>query len=71
MKRCRLSGGGGAAWDVEPEQCRLAVTVFLGAIVVTDDSKSEKKKNAHKKKQETKGRTKNCLEGKSVRYGYL
>ena len=27
-------GGGGFARDVEPEQCRLDGTVFLGAIVV-------------------------------------
>ena len=58
MKRRGSSGGGGATLDVEPEWCRLAGTVFLGAIVVNDGSKFEKK-NAHKKKQETKGRTKN------------
>ena len=57
MKRRGLSGGGGAAQDVEPEWCCLAGIVFLGAIVVTDGSESEKK-NAHKKKQETKCRTK-------------
>ena len=54
---------------MEPERCRLAGTVFFGAIKVIDGSKS--KKNAHKKKQETKGRTKNRLDGKSVRRGYL
>ena len=43
---------------MEPEWCRLVGTVFFGAIVVTDGLKFEKKKNAHKKKQETKGRTK-------------
>ena len=69
MNQRVLSGGGGATSDVEPERCRLAGTVFLGAIIVTDDSKSEK--NAHKKKQETKGRTKNCFEGANVRCGYL
>ena len=58
MKRRISSEGGGAARDVEPEWCRLAGAVFLGAIVVTDGSKFEKK-NAHKKKQETKGRSKN------------
>ena len=33
---------------MEPEQCLLAGTVFLGAIVVTNDSKYEKKME-HKK----------------------
>ena len=37
-----------------------AGTVFLGAIIFTDGSKSKKKKNAHKKKQEMKGIIK-CL----------
>ena len=64
MKRRRSSEGGGAAWDVEPEQCRLAGTTFFDAIVVTDGSKSEKKKSAHKKKQETKGCTKKTFGGK-------
>ena len=32
---------------MEPERCRLAGTVFFGAIKVIDGSKSEKK-NAHK-----------------------
>ena len=58
MKRRGSSEGGGATRDVESERCHLVGTVFLGAIVVTDSSKSEKK-NAHKKKQETKGCTKN------------
>ena len=44
MKRRGSSGGGGAAWDVEPERCRLARKIFLGAMVVMDDSKFEKKK---------------------------
>ena len=48
---------------MEPEQCRLAGTVFLGTIVVTNDSKSEKKKctqeetgdeGSHKKQVEGK-----------------
>ena len=43
---------------MEPERCCLVGTIFLGSIVVADSSKSEKK-NAHKKKQETKGLTKN------------
>ena len=43
MKRRGSFGGGGAAWDVESERCRLAKTVFLGAIVVTGGSKSKKK----------------------------
>ena len=62
MKQRGSSGGGGVARDVELEQCHLAGTLFLGAIVVTDGSKSEKKKKkkkAHKKKQETKGSHKN------------
>ena len=70
MKRRGSFGGGGAARDVEPERCRLARMVFLGAIIVIDGSKSEKK-NAHEKKNETKGRTKNCLEGTNVRRWYL
>ena len=53
---------------MERERCRLAGTVFLGAIIVTNGSKSEKK--AHKKKHETNGCTKNCLEGIIVRRGY-
>ena len=65
MKRRGSSGEGGASRDVEPEQCCLAGTVFLGSIVVTDGSKSVKK-NAHKKKQETKGRTKNGWREKMV-----
>ena len=63
MKRCGSSGGGGAAWDVEPERCLLAGTVFLGAIVVTDGSKSEKKKMAHKKNRRRWG-TQKWVEGK-------
>ena len=63
MNRCRSSGRGGVARDVELELCRLAGMVFLGTIIVIDGLKSEKKKNAQKKKQETKGCTKNCLEG--------
>ena len=43
MKRRGSSGGEGATRDVEPERCRLAGTVFLGTIIVTDGSKSEKK----------------------------
>ena len=39
---------------MKPERCRLARTVFLGAIKVTNSSKSEKK-NAHKKKHEMEG----------------
>ena len=70
MKWRASSEGGGAARDVEPERCRLAGMVFFGAIMVIDGSKS-KKKNAHKKKQEKKGRNKNLLEGKSVNRGYL
>ena len=34
MNRRRSSGGGGFARDVEPERCRLAGTIFLGARVV-------------------------------------
>ena len=70
MKGHGSSGGGGSTLDVEPKQCRLVGTVFLGSIIVTDGSKSEKK-NAHNKKQETKGHTKNCLEGTNVLRGYL
>ena len=44
MKRHRSSGVGGAARDVEPERCYLNGIIFLGVIVVTDSSKSEKKK---------------------------
>ena len=36
-------GGGGAAYDVEPEQCRLVGTVFLGAIAISVNLKYEKK----------------------------
>ena len=70
MKRCGSSEGGGAAWDAKPERCSLVAKVFLGAIVVTDGSKSEKK-NAHKKEQETKGRTKNRRGEKNSHRGYL
>ena len=70
MKWCGSSRGGGAAWDVESERCRLAGTVFLGAIVVTNGLKSEKK-NGTQEEQETMGRTKKRLERKSVRHGYL
>ena len=56
MKLHGSSIGGGVARDVEPAQCRLAGKVLLGSIVVIDGSKSEK--NEHKRKQETKGRTK-------------
>ena len=70
MKQRGLAGVGGAAQDVEPKRRRLAGTVFFGAIIVTDGSKSGKR-NAHKKKQKTKGRTKNCLEGTNVFRGYL
>ena len=55
---------------MEPDQCRLAGTVFLGAIVVTNGSKS-KKKNAHKKKQGTKACTKNRWKEKNGHRGYL
>ena len=48
---------------MESKWCLLAGIVFLGVIVVTDGSKSEKK-NAHKKKQETKGPTKNGMREK-------
>ena len=57
MKWRGSSGGGGVTRDVEPERCRLAGMVFLGAVVVTYGLKSEKK-NAHKKKQEINGRAK-------------
>ena len=70
MKRCRSTEGRGAARGVEPERCYLAGMVFLGTVIVIDGSKSEKK-NAHKKKEETNGRTKNCLEGTIFRHGYL
>ena len=65
MKRSKYTEEGGSTRDVESGQCRLAGTVFLSAIIVTDGSNSEKK-NAHKKKQETKGCSKNCLEGTIV-----
>ena len=55
---------------MEPERYRLAGTTFLGSIVVTDGTKFEKK-NAHKKKQETKGRTKNGRREKNGHRGYL
>ena len=42
---------------MEPESCLLAGAVFLGAIVVTDGSKSEKK-NGTQEEQETIGSTK-------------
>ena len=42
---------------MELERCLLAGTVFLGAIVVTDGSKSEKK-NGTQEEQETMGHTK-------------
>ena len=35
-------GGGGVAYEVEPERCRLAGTDFLGAMVVVIWSKSTK-----------------------------
>ena len=70
MKRRGSSGGGGATRDVELERCRLVGTVFFSAIIVIDGLKYEKK-NAHKKKHETKGHTKNCLEGINVLRGYL
>ena len=54
MKQRGSSEGGGAAWDVEPERCRLAGTFFLGAIVVMEDLKSEKK-NGTQEEQETMG----------------
>ena len=63
MKRFRSFGGGGATWDVESERCRLAGTVFLGTIVVTDGSKS--KKNAHKKNRRRWG-TQKRVEGKKM-----
>ena len=61
--------------EVPPRMCNRSSVAwlgrsFFGAIKVTDGSKSEKK-NAYKKKKEMKGRTKNHLEGKSVRRGYL
>ena len=43
---------------MEPKRCRLVGTVFLGAIVVTDGSKFEKKKNSTQEEQEMMGRTK-------------
>ena len=55
---------------MEPEQCLLAETVFLGAIVVTDDSKSEKK-NGTQEEQETMGRTKTGGGKKNGHHGYL
>ena len=55
MKRCGSSGGGGAARDVEPERCHLVGTVFLGAIVVTDSSKSEKKKMHTRRNKRRRG----------------
>ena len=70
MKQRGLAGVGGAAQDVEPKRCRLDRTVFFGAIIVTDGLKSGKR-NAHKNKKKTKGRTKNYLEGTNVCRGYL
>ena len=55
MKWNGSSGVQGATQDVKLEQCRLAGTVFLGAIVVTDGSKSEKKKKKKKGTQEEIG----------------
>ena len=43
LKQHGSSRRGGAALDLDLEWCRLAETVVLGAIVVTDDSKSKKK----------------------------
>ena len=63
MKWHGSSEGGGAARDVEPELCCLAGTVFLGAIVVTNGSKSEIK-NAHKKKIGDEGAHQKWEEGK-------
>ena len=69
MKRRGLVGGGGAVRDVEPERCRLAGTVFFGAIVVTDGLKSETKCKQEAMRNE--GAHQKCLEGKSFRRGYL
>ena len=49
MKWNGSSGVQGATQDVKLEQCRLAGIVFLGAIVVTDGSKSEKRKKEKKR----------------------
>ena len=40
--RCGSSGGGGAAREVEPDHCCLAVVDFLGAIEVDIWGKSAK-----------------------------
>ena len=55
--------------DVEQEQCRLAGTVFFGAIVVTEGSKFETKCTQEAIGDE--GAHQKHLEGKSVRHGYL
>ena len=70
MNQRGSSGEGGVARDVEPERCRLAGTVFLGAIVVAVGYKSTKKTHT-RQEQETKGRTKNGWREKMDSRGYL
>ena len=70
MKQRGSFGGEGVAWDVEPERCHLVGIVFLGAIVVTDGSKSKKKKMAHKKHRRRWGAQKR-VEGKNSHLSYL
>ena len=67
MKRRGLSGGGGAAQDVEPEWCCLAGIVFLGAIVVTDGSESEKK--MHTRRNRRRSVEQKLVEGKNGHRG--
>ena len=71
MKQCGSSGGGGVARDVEPERCRLDGTVFLGAIVVTDGSKSEKKKCTQEETRDKGAQQKKGGGKKSGHRGYL
>ena len=64
-------GGGGAAFEVESERCRLARTDFLGAMVVVIWSRSTK--ISRKMREEAEGVAKKNVGGRkrSAAPGYL